>query len=87
MKEQSGKYPRLIPIFVDGGFSGEGFLRFVIDTFGFILETVLRSARVKGFEVLPKRWACPELRRRVVERTFGWFNYWRRLSKDYEVLY
>ena len=26
---------------------------------------------------------CPVLR---VERTFGWFNYWRRLSKDYEVL-
>jgi len=78
MKEQPGKYLRLIRIFVDGGFSGEGFLRFVMDTFGFILETVLRSAAVKGFEVLPKRW--------VVERTFGWFNYWRRLSKDYEVL-
>jgi len=78
MKGQSQKYPRLIRIFVDGGFSGEGFLRFVMDSFGFILETVLRSAQVKGFQVLPKRW--------VVERTFGWFNYWRRLSKDYEVL-
>jgi putative transposase len=30
------------------------------------------------FEVLPKRW--------VVERTFGWFNQYRRLSKDYERL-
>lgn len=78
VKEQSPKYPRLIRIFVDGGFSGVGFMRFVIDTFGFILETVLRSEQVKGFQVLPKRW--------VVERTFGWFNYWRRLSKDYEVL-
>ena len=28
-----------------------------------------------GFEVLPKRW--------VVERTFGWFGWYRRLSKDY----
>jgi len=27
---------------------------------------------------LPRRW--------VVERTFGWFNLHRRLSKDYEVL-
>jgi putative transposase len=27
---------------------------------------------------LPKRW--------IVERTFGWLNKWRRLSKDYEVL-
>jgi putative transposase len=78
MKEQSDKYPRLIRIFVDGGFSGEGLMRFVMDTFGFILETVLRSDKAKGFEVLPKRW--------VVERTFGWFNYWRRLNKDYEVL-
>ncbi len=32
----------------------------------------------KGFEVLPKRW--------VVERTFGWFEGYRRLSKDYERL-
>lgn len=29
-----------------------------------------------GFAVIPKRW--------VVERTFGWFNGQRRLSKDYE---
>ncbi len=31
-----------------------------------------------GFQVLPKRW--------IVERTFGWFNGCRRLSKDYELL-
>jgi transposase len=74
MKKEPGKYPRLIRIFVDGGFSGEGFLRLGMDTFGFILKTVLRSVGVKGVEVLPKRW--------VVERTFGWFNYWRRLRKE-----
>jgi putative transposase len=78
MKEQSEKYPRLIRIFVDGGFSGQEFMRLVMDTFGFILEAVLRNPNTKGFEVLRKRW--------VVERTFAWFNYWRRLSKDYEVL-
>jgi putative transposase len=49
-----------------------------MDTFGWIIEAVLRSDQVKEFKILPKRW--------VVERTFGWFNYWRRLSKDYEVL-
>jgi putative transposase len=32
----------------------------------------------KDFEVLPKRW--------IVERTFGWLNWYRRLSKDYEKL-
>jgi putative transposase len=78
MKEKPEKYPRLIKIFVDGGYSGKDFMRLVIDIFGWIIEAVLRSDQVKGFEILPKRW--------VVERTFGWFNYWRRLSKDYEVL-
>ncbi len=32
----------------------------------------------KEFQILPKRW--------VVERTFAWFNQYRRLSKDYEYL-
>jgi len=36
----------------------------------------LRSDDAKGFVLLPRRW--------VVERTFGWFNHARRLSKDYE---
>jgi putative transposase len=31
----------------------------------------------KTFERLPKRW--------IVERTFGWLNRFRRLSKDYEL--
>jgi putative transposase len=37
-----------------------------------------RSDSVQGFVVIPKRW--------IVERTFGWFNRYRRLSKDYELL-
>jgi putative transposase len=31
-----------------------------------------------GFRLLPRRW--------VVERTFGWLGWYRRLSKDYEYL-
>jgi putative transposase len=46
------------------------------DAFGWLLQTVLRPARVKGFVVLPKRW--------IVERTFGWLGRYRRHSKDYE---
>jgi putative transposase len=42
------------------------------------LEIIKRSDTAKGFEVIPKRW--------IVERTFGWFNRYRRLSKDYELL-
>jgi putative transposase len=39
------------------------------------VEVIERIA--KTFEILPKRW--------IVERTFGWLNRYRRLSKDYEL--
>jgi putative transposase len=42
------------------------------------LEWVRRAEGEKGFHLLPKRW--------IVERTFGWLNKHRRLSKDYETL-
>ena len=37
-------------------------------------EIVKRSDNMKGFVVLPRRWA--------VERTFSWFGRNRRLAKD-----
>jgi len=40
------------------------------------LEVVSALKGQKGFVVQPKRW--------IVERTFGWLNRSRRLSKDYE---
>ena len=43
---------------------------------GVRLEVVERDAAAKGFVVLKHRW--------IVERTFGWLNKCRRLSKDYE---
>jgi putative transposase len=33
---------------------------------------------MEGFKILPKRW--------IVERTFAWLSFSRRLSKDYEKL-
>jgi putative transposase len=42
------------------------------------LEITKRSDAAKGFAVIPKRW--------IVERTLGWFNRYRRLSKDDELL-
>ncbi len=42
----------------------------------FDLEIVKRPEDATGFVLLPKRW--------IVERTFGWFGRYRRLSKDDE---
>lgn len=42
------------------------------------LEIVKRPEGAKGFLVLARRW--------VVERTFAWLSFHRRLSKDYEYL-
>ena len=47
-------------------------------TFGWALEIVRGVVGQTTFEVQPKRW--------IVERTFGWLNRYRRLSKDYEEL-
>jgi putative transposase len=41
-----------------------------------VLDIVTRRQGAVGFEVQRWRW--------VVERTFGWLNRSRRLSKDYE---
>ena len=43
-----------------------------------IKATVVKRGSEPGFHVLPKRW--------VVERTFGWLGFFRRLSKEYEEL-
>ena len=63
-------------IWVDQGYQGNNFARVVEQLCGAKVEVVKRSEA--GFVVLPKRW--------IVERTFGWINQNRRLSKDYELL-
>lgn len=72
------KIARLTLIWVDGTYEGVEFMQWTMDTYRWILETIKRSDSTKGFVLLPKRW--------VVERTWGWLNWSRRLSKDYEVL-
>ena len=69
--------PRLELIWADGGYAGE-LIGWVRNTCNWVLEIVRRRDDSSGFEVLPRRW--------VVERTFGWFCRYRRLSKDYEYL-
>ena len=72
-----GKFSRLQLIWADGGYAGK-LIDWTKQFYNWILEIVKRSNDVKGFQVLPRRW--------VVERTFGWLNRYRRLSKDYEGL-
>jgi putative transposase len=66
--------PRLAVIWADGAY--QALTTWVQPRFGWVLTTVLRPLGVKGYVHLPKRW--------IVERTFGWFGRYRRLSKDYE---
>jgi putative transposase len=75
--EKLGKhFCRLKIIFGDSAYGRSGLPDWVQETFGWILQTVLRPVGVKGFVVLPKRW--------IVERTFAWLARHRRHNKDYE---
>ena len=77
LKRVSEFYKTLQLIWADGGYAGK-LLSWVHRQMGCLLEIVKRSDNVRGFKVLPRRW--------VVERTFGWFGRYRRLSRDYERL-
>jgi transposase len=66
--------PQLLKILVDGGYK-QSIIDWGKAMFGYLIEVVKRP-HLQTFKVLPKRW--------IVERTFGWFNWQRRLSKDYE---
>lgn len=70
------RFRRLSVLFADAAYGRNGLPGLVMEKYGWILQTVLRPARVKGFVVLPKRW--------IVERTFAWLGRYRRHSKDYE---
>lgn len=74
-KKMRQQFKRLKLIWADGGYAGK-LIAWVNRYYNWKLEIVKRSDDTKGFKVLPKRW--------IVERTFGWFNRYRRLSKDYE---
>ena len=78
VKQMRARVFRLHTVWVDGGYDGNPFLHWVMDTCRWIVQVVLRPQERKGFVLLPKRW--------VVERTFGWLTWCRRLNKDYELL-
>ena len=72
-----GRFGTLVKIVADGGYRGE-LIEKTKAAFGFVLDIVLRPDESPKFKVIPKRW--------VVERTFAWFESYRRLSKDFEYL-
>lgn len=66
---------RLKAFIFDSGYASDALLHWCQHLFQ--VETVVTQRGLSGgFEVQPKRW--------IVERTFGWLNRFRRLSKDYE---
>ena len=73
----TGRWDRLHKILADQGFDGSDFVAQVKAAFGVVLQMVCQVLGVKGFVVLPKRW--------IVERSFGWLAFHRRLTKEYEV--
>ncbi|MCP3679183.1 MAG: transposase [Gammaproteobacteria bacterium] len=61
-------------IWADGGYSGNPLVEWIKKLCGALWQ-VIKRPRGK-FQVVKFRW--------IVEWTFGWMNYQRRLSKDYE---
>ena len=66
---------RLALFIFDNGYDSEALMNWCQQVFGVKTEITPRGLQA-GFEVQPKRW--------IVERTLGWLNRFRRLSKDYE---
>ena len=62
-------------LLVDGGYTGEKFSGTIRTIIGAEVKVSKRNEQHK-FELEPLRW--------IVERTFGWLNGSRRISKDYE---
>ncbi len=73
--KMQGRFPRLEKILVDGGYK-EKFIEWFLEHCKWIVEVAKKREGAIGFEVIPLRW--------IVERTFGWYNHFRGLSKDYE---
>lgn len=76
--ELQHRFPRLVTLYADGGYRSQPLTDWLRDLAGWVLEIVRGVVGQAGFTIIPKRW--------IVERTFGWLNRYRRLSKDYEEL-
>ena len=75
VKGLKGKSARLHTLKADQGYK-EGFVEHIQTYYGWQVEIVQKPESQKGFVPLGGRW--------VVERSFGWLNFKRRLSRDFE---
>ena len=76
LEKASGRgLPRMEKILADDGYSGQPMVHEVRNEYGWTFEGVKRTELHK-FTVIPRCW--------VVERTIGWMNNWRGLSKHYD---
>jgi putative transposase len=66
--------PRWAKVWADAAY--KAFAGWVAQHCRWVLDIVTKRPGQRTFEAQKWRW--------VVERTFGWFNRYRRLSKDYE---
>ena len=73
-KEALEKYPSIKGVCADAGYR-KTMVTYVEKTLNRTIE--ISQKITPGWAVIAKRW--------VVERTFSWFNSFRRLSKDYEI--
>jgi len=78
-----GLYPFLLKLYADAGYQGEQFQRGLQRLCRAVNVEIVRRSDAGKFDagkfiVLPKRW--------IVERTIGWLNRCRRLTKDWECL-
>lgn len=61
-------------ILADGGYRGEIIER-VNNRFGYIIKVIISGDNINGFRPVHKRW--------IAERTFSWFDNYRRLCRNY----
>jgi putative transposase len=75
-KRAAKTLPRLAKVWADSNYRVGALTAWIKANARWVLEVVLKRPGQTTFVVQKWRW--------IVERTFGWFNRYRRLSKDYE---
>ncbi len=75
-KRVGKRLPRLAVVWADSAYRAKALAAWVEAHCRWVVEAVGKRPGQTTFEVRKWRW--------IVERTFGWFGRYRRLSKDYE---